>query len=81
MDIKVSEQFEQMLHDALDATNEILQDYELDEAQNRYYRDVRECLQYFSLLIEFGYCGHEICTNAEMMAEMKKSAHERKVGA
>lgn len=80
MEIKVSENFEQMLHGALDATNEILQDYELDDAQNKYYRDVWECLQNFSLMIKFGYCGHEISTNAEMMAEMKKSAHERKAG-
>lgn len=72
MEIKVSENFEQMLHGALDATNEILQDYELDEAQNKYYRDVWECLQNFSLMIKFGYFGHEISTNAEMMAEMKK---------
>lgn len=55
MEIKVSENFEQMLHGALDATNEILQDYELDDAQNKYYRDVWECLQNFSLMIKFGY--------------------------
>lgn len=72
MEIKVSENFEQMLYGALDATNEILQDYELDEAQNKYYRDVWECLQNFSLMIKFGYFGHEISTNAEMMAEMKQ---------
>lgn len=77
MEIKVSENFEQMLHGALDATNEILQDYELDDAQNKYYRDVWECLQNFSLMIKFGYCGQEISTNAEMMAEVKKHMREK----
>lgn len=72
MEIKVSENFERMLHGALDVTRDILQERELDNAQKKYFGDVWECLQNFNLMIKFGYFGHEISTNAEMMAEMKQ---------
>lgn len=71
MKIEVSENFDHMLYGALDATRDILQNRELDDAQKKYFGDVWECLQNFRLMIEFGYFGHEISTNAEMMAEMK----------
>ena len=72
MKIEASDKFKWMLGFAADATREILQDRELGDAQRKYYGDVFECLQNFSLMIKFGYFGHEISTNAEMMAEMKQ---------
>lgn len=80
MKIDASEKFKWMLGFATDATREILQDHELDDAQRKYYGDVFECLQNLKILIRFGYDGNELKTEDEMIADMKKSAHERKTG-
>ena len=78
MKIDASEKFKWMLGFASDATREILQDHKLDDAQRKYYGDVCECLQNLKILIRFGYDGNELKTEDEMIADMKKSAHERK---
>ena len=72
MKIEASEKFKWMLGFATDATREILQDHELDDAQRKYYGDVFECLQNLRILIRFGYDGNELKTEDEMIAEMKK---------
>ena len=72
MEIKASEKFKWMLGFAADATREILQDLELDDARRKYYGVVFECLQNLKILIRFGYDGNELKTEDEMIAEMKK---------